>query len=407
MCFKLAHTSIELRSKIGCLINLDNTVGFASDSPSMKKLVLLGVIFVALLGTSYAQQSNRGFYRGGLSAGFILFLVHSNGALSVYTSDFAQTSSGGGTVSTTGFFSFSTTNPSKTTNSVVTGTLATDSVSGSFTPSGGQAESFTATKVPIFGSTAQVAGRYFGIGTVQSSGTFTPFTVLLDSQGRLVVNGIGTDSISNVNATGAPTEMFGDDIAQEFSGVSSFEVTGPNTSVRVCHGVMEGTFKAGGITYQFRASKESSANHLANISTRGPVSNLHTNANDPNSQQIGQLIAGFIITGGPKLVLIRVLGPSLINFLCMSGCSNSPPPWLQNPMVQLYMAGSQNPIASNDDWQTNSNASDIGATTIPPNDPKESALLVRLEAGAYTAVVSGADGGTGVAVVEVYEIDRD
>ena len=354
----------------------------------MKKLLVAGLTVFSLLGSSYAAQSNRGFYRGGLTSGFILFLVHSNGALSVYTSDHGQTSSGGGQVSNTGFFSFNTVDPSRTVNSPITGTLTADSISGNFTPNGFPIDTFTATKVPILGPTAQVAGRYFGIGFAKPAGNYAPFTILLDSQGRLVVNGIGTDSISSINESGPPSEKFGDDIAQEFSEISAYQVTGPSTNVVVCHGVMEGTFTAGTVTYQFRASKESSANHFANIATRGFV-----NTGD------GKLIAGFIITGGPKLVLIRAIGPSLAFYSVQNP--------LNNPIVQLFPSGnSQNPIAVNDDWQTNSNASDISAT-LAPSDPKESALLIRLEAGAYTAVVSGADGGTGNALVEVYEIDRD
>ncbi|MEY2562004.1 MAG: hypothetical protein QOH88_197 [Verrucomicrobiota bacterium] len=54
---------------------------------------------------------------------------------------------------------------------------------------------------------------------------------------------------------------------------------------------------------------------------------------------------------------------------------------------------------------TSSRGSD--ATSIPPSDPKEAALLIRLELGNYTTVVSGADSGTGISLVEVYEIDRD
>jgi hypothetical protein len=46
-------------------------------------------------------------------------------------------------------------------------------------------------------------------------------------------------------------------------------------------------------------------------------------------------------------------------------------------------------------------------TGIAPKDSKEAALLMRLEPGAYTTVLSGSDGGTGIALVEVYEIDRD
>jgi len=369
----------------------------------MKKLLLAVFVVLCLLGSAYSQQSNRGFYRGGLSSGFILVFVHANGALAVYTFDQGQWSSGGGTVSNTGFFSFNTVNQSKTITTPVSGTLASDSVSGSFTPNGLPAESFTATKVPIFGPTDIVAGRYFGVATASPGGATTPFTVLLDSQSRIVVNGIGTDSISSISqqqdGTLSTSDAFGSDLGQEYNeGGGLFQIKGPNTNVFVRHGVIQGTFAANGVTYQFRASKESSANHLANISTRGPVTNTPR----------GQLISGFIIINGPKLVFIRALGPTL-------GSSGVPFPnpgqvdaFLPNPMVQLYKAGSQNPIAVNDDWQTNPNAADIGATTIPPNNTKEAALLVRLESGQYTAVVSSADsGGAGIALVEVYEIDRD
>ena len=88
------------------------------------------------------------------------------------------------------------------------------------------------------------------------------------------------------------------------------------------HGAFLGDFTFGGVTYFFRAPQESSENHLANISTRGFVSTGQ-----------GQLIGGFIITGGPKLVLIRALGPSLAAF----GVS----PVLENPVLQLF-SGSTN-----------------------------------------------------------------
>jgi hypothetical protein len=125
---------------------------------------------------------------------------------------------------------------------------------------------------------------------------------------------------------------------------------------------------------------------LANISTRGFVSTGQ-----------GQLIGGFIITGGPKFVLIRALGPSLE--------SQGVTPALQNPVLKL-MSGTTE-LRDNDDWQSESNSDDIVATTIPPSNPNEAAILVRLEPGPYTAVVTGADNSTGIALIEVYEIDHD
>ena len=156
--------------------------------------------------------------------------------------------------------------------------------------------------------------------------------------------------------------------------------------LRFNHGVIFGTFTWNGVVYTIRATQESAANHLANISTRGFV-----------NTGMGQLIGGFIITGGPKMVLIRALGPSLTAF----GVS----PVLEDPKLQLFENSTL--LKENNDWETNSNAAEIVATTIAPTNPKESAVLVRLEPGYYTTVVTGADGGTGIALVEVYEIDVD
>ena len=147
-----------------------------------------------------------------------------------------------------------------------------------------------------------------------------------------------------------------------------------------------GSFTWNGTVYTFRGDQESSFNHLANISTRAFV-----------NTGMGQLIGGFIIRGGPKLVLIRALGPTLT----ASGVS----PVLADPKLQLFQ--DQTLLRENDNWQSAANASDIIATTIPPTNPKESAILIRLEPGNYTTVVTGADGGTGIALVEVYEMDRD
>src|ERR1043166_4932383 len=121
---------------------------------------------------------------------------------------------------------------------------------------------------------------------------------------------------------------------------------------------------------------------LANISTRGLV-------------QTGDnvLIAGSIVLGfTPQRVLVRAIGPSL-------PVANK----LADPTLELR-DGQGALIAANDDWQSDQ-AQDILATTVPPNDPLESAIVATLpSAGAsYTAVVRGIDDNTtGVALVEIY-----
>jgi len=105
------------------------------------------------------------------------------------------------------------------------------------------------------------------------------------------------------------------------------------------------------------------------------------------------MIGGFVIEGTePKTVLIRANGPSLAAF----GVQGA----LANPRLQLNSG--QTVVASNDDWQSASNASAIQATGLAPTNPLESAILMTLNPGAYTAIVSGVNGGTGVGIVEVF-----
>lgn len=111
------------------------------------------------------------------------------------------------------------------------------------------------------------------------------------------------------------------------------------------------------------------------------------------------LIGGFIVTGAQaKKVLLRGLGPSLAN----SGIANA----LANPTLELR-GGSGELIASNDDWRSDQE-SEIIATGIPPINDLESAIVATLPAhsSAYTAVVGGVDNGTGIGVVEVYDLDQ-
>jgi hypothetical protein len=109
------------------------------------------------------------------------------------------------------------------------------------------------------------------------------------------------------------------------------------------------------------------------------------------------LIAGFIVTGAqPKKVIIRAIGPSLP----LAGP-------LDNPTLELYNSSGAL-LDFNDDWVTSQNKQAIIDSTIPPSNDLESAIVATLPAkGAnYTAIVRGANDGTGVGVVEVYDLDR-
>jgi Beta-propeller repeat len=127
---------------------------------------------------------------------------------------------------------------------------------------------------------------------------------------------------------------------------------------------------------------------LANISTRGFV-------DTGDNVMIGGFITG-PNTSGTSKVLVRAIGPSLP----LSGA-------LQDPTLELH-DGSGTTIATNDNWKTRpdgtSQEAEIQATTIPPTNDLESAIVQMLAPGNYTAIVRGAGNTTGVALVEVYNL---
>jgi len=128
---------------------------------------------------------------------------------------------------------------------------------------------------------------------------------------------------------------------------------------------------------------------LSNISTRGQV----LTGNDV-------MIAGFIVQGAAtKTVVINVAGPHLSNF----GITNP----LANPTLTIVRSSDNAVIATNDDWETQANAADVAAiraTGFQPNNPAEPAVILTLQPGAYTAIVQGVGGTTGVGLVGVFAV---
>src|SRR5204862_528007 len=107
------------------------------------------------------------------------------------------------------------------------------------------------------------------------------------------------------------------------------------------------------------------------------------------------LIGGFIITGTqPKKVIVRAIGPSLSSFF--SGA-------LADPVLELRDS-SGGLIASNDNWRSDQEA-EIMATSIPPSNDMESAIVRNLTPGNYTTIVRGVNSTTGIAVVEAYSLN--
>ena len=126
---------------------------------------------------------------------------------------------------------------------------------------------------------------------------------------------------------------------------------------------------------------------LGNISTRGFVS---TGADI--------MIAGFILGGnsGSENVIVRGIGPSLTQF----GVPNA----LANPTLELRDSNGSL-IRADNDWQDDpAQAAIIAAAGLAPTNSLESGIAATLAPGPYTALLAGLDSGTGLGLVEVYDL---
>lgn len=133
--------------------------------------------------------------------------------------------------------------------------------------------------------------------------------------------------------------------------------------------------------YDLQTAPESK---LGNISTRGYVGGGDN-----------VMIGGLILSGpDPARILFRALGPSL--------ASGGIQGLLSDPQLALFDAQGGR-IAANDNWRDSQEAA-IQATGAAPSDNAESAILADLDPGNYTAVVTGANGAIGVALVEAYHL---
>jgi PKD repeat protein len=108
-------------------------------------------------------------------------------------------------------------------------------------------------------------------------------------------------------------------------------------------------------------------------------------------------IGGFIVTGpGTKRVMARAMGPSLkVNGVAVPGR-------LQDPYLEIHDSKGSDPL-SNDNWRSTQEA-EIQQSGLAPTDDRESAIVKRLAAGNYTAIIRGADGSPGIGVVELYDL---
>jgi hypothetical protein len=369
---------------------------------NIKSLLTVIVLLGLFAAPAFAQVSLRGLYIPSPQTNPPLIIwVHDNDTIGVHIFDSTQQKVGFGkgrlsndsfsvTTSTGQTVAGSVSGLGPDQKPVITATLDTS----------GSSTQFAAPRDPIFrtpgGGVNPLAGRFDGFAYDQTTPGELGVTFIIDASNNLYFieqmrgnngfnGGIGTVSPSTTTMSDSSDEASSDPETVNsgtfsVSTVQGFTVTGSFVNTDF---LMEGTFQQPNGSYKFRAKNEAGAFHLSNISTRGFV-----NTGD------GQLISGLIISGGPKRVLIRVLGPGLANF----GVS----PILETPTVQFFHNSTL--LASDTGWKNNANAQEIQDTGLAPKNDGDSALLTTLEPGAYTAIITGANGATGIALVEVYEV---
>jgi hypothetical protein len=212
---------------------------------------------------------------------------------------------------------------------------------------------------------------------VNVAGTLNdPFLELHDASGKGIASNDDWQSGTQVN------ELIASGVAPANPKEAAMIVTlAPGSYTAIVSGYNNGGGVALVEVYEF----DHNASRLVNISTRGKVG---------TGEQA--LIGGLIVQGSTtKNVIVRALGPSL---------ASSAAGALADPTLEVH-DNSGNLLAANDNFTSSSQYSPIVATGVPPNDARESAVILKLAPGNYTAVVRGANNGTGVGMVEVFDLD--
>jgi hypothetical protein len=276
-------------------------------------------------------------------------------------------------------------------NGSFSGTAGGHTISGTFSETGAfgtldSGVSFSGA-VTFPGAIATVApGYYTGNITGRPSSVVD---AIVGPDGSIAVyisdGGFQAVGMGGVDATGTFTNIALNNSGARFSGKAD-----PVT------GFLSGTITGGpggSIMAATSSGSSFSDGSLRNLSTRGQVGTGNN-----------VLIAGFVVGGtSPKQVLIRAVGPTL------SAAPYNLAGMIADPQLQVY-DGQGNPVLglSNNNWGGNAAiaaaASSVGAFSLPSSS-LDAALLTTLVPGGYSVQVSGVNNGTGLALVEVYDVD--
>ncbi len=239
-------------------------------------------------------------------------------------------------------------------------------------------------------SAGATASSGFAPGTITINGNYTQgANAVLDLEIGGATAGTGYDQLQvsgtatlagTLNVT--LTNGFQPAVGDVFKIIAPNAFAGAFATVNTTGFTATVNYSSNGITLTVQTVPNQPLN-ISNVSTRMQV------GTDPN-----QLIGGFIVTGSePKKVIVLATGPSLAAF-GLTGV-------LADPVLELYQGNTL--IASNDNWKVPAEA-EIAATGLKPNHDLESAVVVTLAPGAYTAIVRGKNNGTGVGTVQLYDL---
>jgi hypothetical protein len=223
----------------------------------------------------------------------------------------------------------------------------------------------------------------FGVSNVLAN----PYLEIKNQQTQELI--VSNDNWKDASSAAAVTASGKSDGINDFEAAVQYTLS-PGQYSAIVSGADGGTGNALVEVYDEDSLSSSSTIKLSNISTRGFVGTRDDDA---------LMIVSFIIEGtGSKTVTVRALGPVLSTF----GVSNV----LANPYLEIKNQQTKELIVSNDNWK---DASSSGAVTASGKsdgiNDLEAAVQYTLSSGQYSAIVSGADGGTGNALVEVYDED--
>ncbi len=350
---------------------------------------LTTAIAASLIGTALAlgvpgpvsaqtgSNSFRGLYEANVvpNAKDIVFLVTQNNRASCILVSYSarRSSSALFAINAAGQFSFVVGGES------VTGTFTTSGVTGN-----DNGTAFSTSRTPLDNRNNNFAGGYSGWVWDTSNGNLGIMNWIISPTGKNYVEfDLGGSSDGGTGTTTAAGTFNFKSVVDGF--IYENAASSGDGHLVLSNGVLGGSFVASPTAFGLVSlTKENVTNHLINIATRGTVGTGD-----------GVLIAGFVISGGAKRVIIRALGPSLT----AAGVTGA----LSDPTLEIVKNGTQ--LLFNDNWASGTAAAEVQAAGLAPTNAKESAVAISLEPGSYTAIVRGAGSATGIGLVEVYELD--